>query len=273
MNDFSARMNDRREREEPGAPGDEKKAGGRKSSLLSSSAPGPEAGPDQLAAWLTVVLALGADPVASATRYGRHDDARMVLTLDSGQRIVFDRAADAFDARVIVRRVMIATGVQVPPYSYPDAVQIAGAILRLAEIAAEDDDREEAAEWAHRFLSDAEGNTFDVGELATPAGRYEAITNLMRWRSPQDVLPLGIAGIGERSIIVRDGATGDKYIRVSDFAAHVRALGTRLQWGTLHSRMVEIGWEHLGEMEQRQPGGHGRARCHAYRVPAGWADR
>ena len=74
-----------------------------------------------------------------------------------------------------------------------------------------------------------------------------------------------------RSPLVIDGATGTRILRTSDFAAHARGeAGRPLPWAALHGRMVEVGWEHRGEVEQRQPRGQGRRRCHVYAVADGW---
>jgi hypothetical protein len=237
--------------------------------LLPSCPPGPGAKPGELSSWLTVTLGLGADPIASAVRYGKHEDARMSVVLRSEQRIVFDRQADAFDAPTLRRRVIIATGATIPHYGPADVQAIATVLMRLAELASEDDDRHEALEWAHVFLAGAERNMIDVATIATPAGRYEALSILAGWRAPADLPPYAPAA--ERAVIVRVADTGVQLLRTSDFAAHVRGLvGRPISWPSLHSRMVEIGWQHRGEVEQRQPQGDGRVKTHVYAIPASW---
>lgn len=70
---------------------------------------------------------------------------------------------------------------------------------------------------------------------------------------------------------MRARSATDGILRTSDFAAHVRGqLGRPLSWGALHGRMVEVGWEHRGEVEQRQPNGSGRVKAHLYAAPDGW---
>lgn len=240
-------------------------------SLLPSPAPPPGTPLGEVAAWLTVALALCTDPVTSAVRFGRHEDGRLVLVLRSGQRVTFEHTADAFDARRLVRIVMAATGAQVQPYAYADALHIAGCIVRLAELRGEADERDEARDWGRSFLSAAARNTIEVADFATPAGRYEVIAALVRWQPPGDVAPYGPHA--ERSPIVLDTATGDRLVRTSDFAKHARGEhGRALSWAALHGRMGEVGWDHLGEVHQRQPLGHQRVKAHAYRVPAAWED-
>lgn len=244
----------------------------RKGSLLRSAPPGPEADGRELKEWLTVALGLERDPLESATRYGRHDDSRLVLVLRSGARLVFDRQADAFKAENLRRRVATVTGFQVPAhYGQADAEAIAAVIVRAAETAEEDDDRHEAAEWAHTFLMGAERQTITVAETNTAAGRYEAVVSLARWR-PNDersqLLP-----VADRSPLVLVEATGERWARTSDVAAHVRAAaGRALSWSSLHGRLIEIGWEHRGQVEQRQPAGQDRAKVHIYVIPGDWED-
>lgn len=251
------------------AGGGETAKGRRPRTLLPSAAPQPGSPRGELAAWVTVALALGADPVARVERYGLHEDARLVILLHSGKRITFDRAADAFDARRLERVIVLATGAMLPHYAGADAASIAGAIVRLAETLAEDDSRSEAAEWGRAFLRNASPNTIDVAETHTPAGRYEALCALTAWKAPEHLSPYAPAS--ERAPVVHDTASGQRLVRVSDLAAHVRGqLGRPLGWSALHGRMVEVGWEHRGEVEQRQPGGHSRVRVHAYAIPPGW---
>ncbi len=161
-----------------------KPKGRRSRSLLPSPPPDPGADREQVAAWLTVALGLGGDPVQRAERYGRHEDARMVVVLRSNQRVVFERQADAFDARRLVRVVVTATGAIVPPYAYADGLQVASAMVRLAETLADDDGRTEAAEWCVSFLDGARRNTITVDWIDTPAGRFAALTALVNWTPP-----------------------------------------------------------------------------------------
>jgi hypothetical protein len=282
VSDFADRMQARREAEEivePTTPA-------RKSrSLLPSPAPAAGASREELMAWATVVLGLGSDPIVNVTRFGRHEDARMVLTLKSGQRIVFERQADVFDPPTLRRRIIIATSATIPHYGGADVQTIATALLRLAELASEDDDRGEALEWADAFLAASERNTFDVATIATAAGRYEALgvlnTDIATIATAAGRKALGVpvdwappdiqAPAAERSIVVRDAQTGTRLVRTSDFAAHVRGMTVRpISWAALHSRMVEIGWEHRGQVEQRQPNGHGRLKAHVYAIPPSW---
>jgi hypothetical protein len=242
--------------------------------LLPSDPPAPGASREELVAWSTVALGLGGDPIDTGVRFGRHEDARMVLTLKSGRRIVFDRQADAFDAPTLRRRVIIATGASIPHYLSADVQTIATTLLRLAETAAEDDDRDEAREWATTFLTVAERNTVYVETLRTPAGKYEALSKLVNWRPPADVPPY--APRAESAIIVRDSETGMRIVRTSDVAAHVRGeMGRPIGWGTLHARLIEIGWEQTkggapGEFQQRQPGGSGILKARVYFIPGDW---
>lgn len=236
-------------------------------SQLASPPPGKGASQEEFASWLTTNLKLDDDPVVATEQYGRHEDARLVLLLHSGQRITFERAQDAFDAARLVRVVMIATGTQIPVYTKPDAHQIAWAIIRLATMYAEDDARSEAREWGRTFLASAEPNTFEVADTGTAAGRYEALAIFHGWKSDASQF----TPAAERAALVLDDRTGTRWARTSDVGAHVRgALGAGIKWGTLHSRMVEVGWEHLREVQQRQPKGRGKLKVHLYAIPPGW---
>ena len=239
---------------------------GARRSLLPSPPPATGSTQQQLVAWLTVALALGADPVARVERYGRHEEARMVLICQSGNRITFERAADAFDARRLERIVVLATGAQVPHYAAADTAAVAGVIVRAADVLAADDSRGEAAEWGRTFLQESEAGIVQVSDLSTPQGRYEALSILSAPRRPADPYTPPAA----RSVTVADSTTGTRWIRTGDFGAHVRAEGAHMRWSMIHSRMIEVGWQHLGEQQQRQPAGQQKAKANVYSVPGGW---
>src|SRR5436189_137379 len=81
-----------------------------KKGLLPSPAPAPDAPKTDMARWLSAALGIEADPLASVARYGRHEDARMVLLQRSGQRVTFDRQGDVFNPDKLVRTVTLHTG-------------------------------------------------------------------------------------------------------------------------------------------------------------------
>ena len=246
------------------------KAGRKARSLLPSSPPPPGSSTQQTTGWLTVALALGADPVTGAESFGRHVEARLVVILESGRRITFDPASNAFDGPRLVQTVMMATGAQVPPYGRADATQIVGAILRVSTLLADADGRGEAVEWGRSFLEAAQTNAITVEGIDTPAARYAALSALVEWTAPPELPPYTPAA--ERAALIVDSQTGVRLLRVSHFAAHVRGLiGRPLGWAALHGRMVEVGWEHRGEVEQRRPNFTGkRVKAHVYAVAAGW---
>ena len=77
-------------------------------------------------------------------------------------------------------------------------------------------------------------------------------------------------GHGVTAVLVKD-ATGKRIVRTSDIAAHVRGqTGRPIVWASLHSRVIEIGWEHPGQVQQRQPNGHGKVKARIYVIPPGW---
>jgi hypothetical protein len=244
-------------------------AKGRAKSLLPSKPPPPGAPREEEAAWLTVALHLGSDPLRAVERYGSHVDARTVAVTENGRRITFERTADVFDPSKLVQVVMTATGAQLPPYSKADAQQIAGSMIRLSDLLAEDDLRGEAIGWGQSFLEGAAGNAITASDFASPHGRWEALSLLATWKPDSELPPYTPAA--QRSALVIDGATGDRLVRTSDFAAHARGeTGRPLSWAALHGRMVEVGWDHRGEVQQRQPNGQDKRKLHVYVVEARW---
>ncbi len=235
--------------------------------LLPSPPPAAGTPAQELKAWLSGVLGLGNDPIADLQRFGRHDDAPVVVTLRSGLRIAYPRQADTFNPDVLVRRVILVTGAEVPPYARADALAIASAFVRAAELRGEDDDRAEARELGRSFLHEA--TQLAPEDMSTPEGRYGGLRALLGWRHPEPTPWLTVA---QRAAVLVDHE-GAQYVRVGEFAAHVRGIaGHAVPWKTLHGRMAEVGWDYPSELQQRQPRGTAKVKAHVYRVPAGWDD-
>jgi hypothetical protein len=251
---------------EPEAKAPTKKARGSK---LPSPPPDATATQQSLVQWLSAACALSADPVDRVERYGRGEDGRIVIVLASGQRVTIERAADAFDPRRLERIIVLATAAPMTHYGSADSAAIAGVLVRAADLVAEHDARDEAHGWGSTFLNEVSDNVLEVAGLGTPAGNYEALSTLSGWRAPEESYMVRQPP-ARRAPLVYDPTTGLRWIRTSDFGAHVRSEGVRIGWGALHSRMIEIGWTHRGEVEQRQPKGHGKAKCHVYEIPAEW---
>lgn len=229
--------------------------------------PAPLSEPKALKQWLSVVLGVGADTVTEVKRYGRTEDAHLVVTLRSGTRVVFDRQRDMFDRAILCRKITIATGAAIPHYGGPDAQKIATALIRAAELVDQADDRDEARDWAASFVQAAESNAIEMKHaFGTRAGKLDALHALQRWRSD---LP-SYAPVAERAALVRD-PSGARWVRVSEVAAHVRQMsGGRIAWGTLASRLVEIGWTNHGELQQWNAGRTRKVKGHVFEVPADW---
>lgn len=241
-------------------------------SLLPSPEPEPGASTDELLGWTTVSTALGDDPIVGIVRHGTAKDARMVINLRSGARIVFDEQDEAFDPRRLVRAVKRAVPrATIPVYtSAADAQAIASAMLRAADVLAADDDRDEARGWARSFCQLARCNVQPVENLTAPEARFNAIAMMMRWnpqRDPEAGLPPAAYAI---LIEADDGTT---WLRTSDFKQHVASEGARMSWAKLNGRMLDVGWVLRGEVEQRMPGagrGGQKVKCHVWEVPAEW---
>jgi hypothetical protein len=202
---------------------------------------------------VTHALGLDADPIAEVKRWGRHEDSRLVVTLRSGRRIVFDHARDVFEVRMLKRRVVLATDGQAnPTFKRGEAENVAVELIRLANVTADHDDRVEAADWADRFLCEHETRMPEVADFSTVAGRYEVLSIIQ----------------SRRAAVVLDVSTGARIVSVSAMGRFVRSEGgPPISWSTLHSRLEEVGWRHLGEVQQRQPSGRGRRKARVYLAP------
>lgn len=241
---------------------------GKTKSLLPTQPPPPEAPAPDLCEWLTAALNLRADPIVAVVRYGRSDDARLVATLRSDQRIVYDRQADCFQPDTLIRRVVLVAGAQPPAYGRADALAIATSFIRAAELKDDTDDRLEARDWGRTFLEEAQ--PLGPHDFSTPEGRWRGLCALREWRPAIDH-PMHPPAQRAGALHTEDGTV---LVRVNHFAAHVRATTGRAHaWGELHTRMIEAGWEHRGEVQQRNPHGRpGKTKLRLYAIPAGWDD-
>ena len=235
------------------------------------AAPAKTGPPPDALSRISKALGAGANPVVSITRYGTHEDASLVVQLASGAQVRFERQAEAFVPDVVVRRASLV-GLTPKMLTKPQTTALAQAMIAIARLAAEADAREEARSLTYGFLHRAIGACLAQGDLRDPAERYRLFLRVRNWQPSPD----GFVPAAERSIVLQDEATGDRYVRVEDFGAHVReSRGRSTAWALIHSMVIECGWEHVGELQQREPGagrGGGKARINAYRVPPGWED-
>lgn len=200
-------------------------------------------------------------------RYGRHEDATLVIELGNGHEVRFDRQAELFVPAIVMRRAALA-GCDVKHLTAPKTLALAKQVLDHAELVADDEARAQHRRALGRFLGGAENaGTRIFGDLRDRHVRYERFRELRDHRPLED----GFTPPEALAIVLVDTAAGDRYVRVHDVARWFRHdMRAPMPWATLHSIAVEAGWRHPGELWQRRPGDDARVRINPYVVAADW---
>jgi hypothetical protein len=205
--------------------------------------------------------------VETIVRYGTHEDASLAILLTNGATIHFERQADLFSPKIVMRRAALA-GCDIKHLSGPATLTLAKRIIAQADLLAELDIRADERAMLRRFLIGAEnGGTNIAANLNNLLARYE------KFREVRDHDPLddGHTPPAALAIVLTDTSTGDRYVRVNDLGRFMRhETKAAIAWPTLHSLVIRAGWRHPGELWQREPGTQRRARINVYLVPRDW---
>lgn len=114
---------------------------------LPDNPPGPGDSQEDHAAWVSRATR---HEIVGTWRSGRSDRTGMLVRLGDGHELVFDTIGEA--ERRLVSAFMALDGVEMPSYTAPQARTIIAALVRMAEIDHEADEREEYADVGARFL-------------------------------------------------------------------------------------------------------------------------
>jgi hypothetical protein len=235
--------------------GKKRKASGGK---LPPNLPSQGDPPARFAAWITDLARLDDDPVVTGERWGVTGDEPIELVLRSGKRIGWAEQDQLFGAR-LQRPFVMVTGYKPRPLS-PYEIQLAAwAIIQLATLRAQADERDEFRELWESYLAQRSLWPIDRNDEAAMRGA------LARWRQLADFKN------DERPFVLVDIGSNERFVRRLDFAVHVRVMRrVAVGWQRLHGLARQCGWE-LDRIQYRAtPGGAPYVGAKVFVVPAGW---
>ena len=222
----------------------------------------------QFAAWLNEVWELeDRDPFVGGERYGKHGDAAIVLIRESGQRVRWTHQSTLQKPAGLQAVLMSECGIRPRQFTVNDAMLIAWAITRLADLRAELDPLEELAVWWLRY----------VDTRPTVLGNPDDDRNwrmlLAEWQQARSHDEIRSQTSARETFIVVDERDGVRYVRREDYAEHARSMVRGgLSWPTLNSRLAEAGWQQTRFQKRATAAGAPYVEARLYVVPASWPD-
>ena len=228
--------------------------------------PAADARPQDFAAWLTRVFGLHDDPIIGGERFGRSGQEPITLRRASGALLRWDKQDDLMRPGSLLKP-LIMDGIAPRRLSGHDALVVAWVMIRLAELRADLDARDEAIAWWESY---SETRPEHAIECSDPAQLRVA---LLDWQRLADLAARFDREHDHRAFVLTDTATGERFVRRGDFGQHVRnTLRGGISWRELHGRMREVGWE-LDRLQFRATAsGAPYVDARVYVIAPGWPD-
>jgi hypothetical protein len=189
--------------------------------------------------------------IVSGHTVGYGDAASVYLQLADGRELRFPRLAELFDPSVHARRVSLIARSRCPNLTKPRALEVAQWVVELCDTEVDpEEDLDELEGWLTFFRSGL--GTVSPGEPCAPGpDRWRALVAVADF-SPDPEVQLEIAG---RTAAVRD-SDGRLWLPAEAFMRHIRQVErAQIDWGTLTSRMEQLGWTRhkIGAREPNVP--------------------
>ena len=235
---------------------------------LPSWIPGEDDSAARFALWLNEIWGLEErDPFVSGERYGKHGDAAIVLVRQSGQRIRWTHQTTLQKPGGLQGVLISECGIRPKHFSVNDAMLIAWAITRLADLRADLDPLDEAVVWWQRYV--------DTRPIVTgdPADDRGWRVLLHRWQQARQHDEIRSPTSPRETFIVIGARDGVRYVRREDYAEHARSMVRGgLSWPTLNSRLAEVGWRQARFQKRATAAGAPYVEARLYVVPANWPE-
>lgn len=235
---------------------------------LPPNVPGVGDSVEAHAAWISKAVR---HEVVAAWRPGRTPGSMLVVRLADGREIVFETIGHAMRPEGLIGAFTAYDGVVVPAYSGPQAREVAAALVRMAQLDREQDERDEFADVGAHYLIGCLGEGLvdvkldgddEPERLSTYRTLLRYAVDLSRLRGdPGERWPDVLHAIDRRLFYLPRGL-------FSKFAR-------RTLWGVsiaaFNSQMRRIGWEDVA-LRPRKPNSPEAERPHlrVWAVAEGW---
>lgn len=208
--------------------------------------------------------------VLGTWRSGRSDRTGMLVRLGDGHELVFDTIGEA--ERRLVSAFMALDGVEMPSYTAPQVRTIVAALVRMAEIDHETDEREEYADIGARFLR---GCLIAGGRLQVTPDDPDDRQRLLTYQKLllyADGLSRLNGDPGERWPEVLHATDRQRfYLPRGLFLRFARKTLFGIGVATLNFQMRRLGWEDI-QLRPRKPKDQTAERPHLrlWQIEEGW---
>jgi hypothetical protein len=234
---------------------------------LPQPLPSFEATPEDIAAWASKALP---EAVVATWRPGHSEHAPLLVRFANGRELFFETIAEACRPERFGSAVIAVTGKSMAAYSKPQLQVLVAAMVRMASVTAELDDRDFWGGIGATFLRACltQGNqqtialdpTDETGRLALYRGAAYYAAHL--GKVSEDALPWVFVAVDRETLLVPRGP-------FLDFANRRRRATSP---GTVNAQMQRLDWTVL-DLRPRKPGApktYPRPHLRLWEIANGW---
>jgi hypothetical protein len=226
-----------------------------------------KAAPAQIAEWASKATR---HDIAATWRPGHSENAALLVRLANGQEILFETIGDACRPDRFISAFLAVDGVSMPEYSKPQMRIIVGALIRMAAISEELDERDFWADTGSTFLracltrGNIETITLEEDSDAARRARYSAAIKYAKHLGElyEDQLPRVLVAVDSEMMLIPR----------SHYLLFVGRRRRGIAWSTVNTHMRRLGWDRY-ELQPRKPKaapGYPRPHVRMWKVPNGW---
>jgi hypothetical protein len=226
-----------------------------------------EAAPADLAAWASKALP---EPVTATWRPGHSEHAPLLVRFQSGRELFFETVAEACRPERFGAAVIAVTGKPMTAYSKPQLQVLVAALVRMASLTSELDERDFWGDTGATFLracltaSNIRTIALDPDQEAGRLARYRAAAryDAELGRQSDELVPHVLVAVDREALLIPRGP----------FLAFANRRRRATSPGTVNAQMQRLGWESL-DLRPRKPGepkSYPRPHLRLWQIANGW---
>jgi hypothetical protein len=209
--------------------------------------------------------------VAEVRWFGKGQTSSVDIELSNGETMKFPSILDMVRPQRVGAELVACTGAR-PKLTQDQAIHAVSLARDLASFTAVPDDDSHSVAWGVDVLQAAETLEFTFSNQGNRWAAFEQLARRDPWSHARGMDRPYEAGI----LLLRDDATGDRFLRSGWFLHYVRTQSSRETPVSVSARMARVGWERRGsegKIKATAPGRSDVLIWTFYIVPAGWEDR
>jgi hypothetical protein len=178
--------------------------------------------------------------IRGARVVGKGSRASCDVYLSDGSTMTFERMSDVCKAPALAAELVACTGA-LPKLKTADALNAARLIRLVAEHHDSATADDIAIEWGASFLREATTLDVDLGDQGQRWGAFARLKDTSPWSQ----MHLAGGTIAAHCIVLRH-LSGERLVRCSWFAGHVKSRESATGTPEIAQRMARVGWERRG---------------------------